>query len=330
MRLGLVGAGSVATLYVEAAAGLPVVDITAVCDVRRDAAETLAAQAHAQVFDDHRSMFAAGGLDGVVITSPHALHTPMAVDAAAAGLHILMEKPMATTVSDCRLMIDVCAKAGVRLAVGNLQRFVPAVRQATDVLRSGQLGRPLLITERRAVDYDPAVRPSWFFDPEMAGGGIMMNIGGHCIDRAQVLAGERVIGVDARVWRRPGLKVETEAVGLLSLAGGLQVGISVTSTGLPPQNETEVVCEEGALRLSDHTGLWMFQAGRSVQLREPTDRQDFVSAFRDQLIDFAGNEAPTVDGDYGLSVVAAVQATYESAALGRPVSIAAVDEEAAA
>ncbi|TDD63235.1 Gfo/Idh/MocA family oxidoreductase [Kribbella antibiotica] len=314
IRLGLVGAGSVAGLYVEAAAGLPELAITAVCDVRREAAQALAAPLDARVYDDHRAMFAAGNLDAVVITSPHSLHTPMAEDAAAAGLHVLMEKPMATTVADCRRMIKVCADSGVRLAIGNLQRFVPAVRQAAEILRSGQLGRPLLITERRAVRYDPESRPAWFFDPELAGGGIMMNIGGHSIDKAQVLTGEKVVAVNARIWRRPGIAVETEASGVMELSGDIQLTFSITSTGLPPQDETEVVCENGALRLSHTGGLWMFRDGQAVHLKDRTGHDEIVTAFRDQLVDFTGSETPSVTGDYGLSVVAAVQAVYDSAA----------------
>ncbi|WP_405059425.1 Gfo/Idh/MocA family oxidoreductase [Kribbella sp. NBC_01505] len=314
IRIGLVGAGSVAAVYVEAAASLPNLAITAICDVRRDAAQALAEPLNASVYADHRDMFAAGNLDVVVITSPHSLHTPMAEDAAIAGLHVLMEKPMATTVADCRKMIKVCADAGVRLAIGNLQRFVPAVRQAAEILRSDQLGRPLLITERRAVRYDPESRPAWFFDPELAGGGIMMNIGGHSIDKAQVLTGEQVVSVNARTWRRPGLAVETEASGVMELSGGIQLTFSITSTGLPPQDETEVICENGALRLSHTEGLWMFRPGEAVQLKHQTGHDDIVTAFRDQLLDFTGSAPPSVSGDYGLSVVAAVQATYDSAA----------------
>jgi predicted dehydrogenase len=310
--VGLVGAGSVAGLYVEAAAGLDRIAIQAICDVRTEAAEALAAPLHAEFYNDHRAMFASGNLDAVVITSPHSLHTPMAEDAAAAGLHVLMEKPMATTVADCRKMIEICANAGVRLAIGNLQRFVPAVRQAAEILRSGRLGRPLLITERRAVRYDPESRPAWFFDPELAGGGIMMNIGGHSVDKAQVLTGQRVVAVNARIWRRPGIAVETEASGVMELSGGVQLTFSITSTGLPPQDETEVICENGALRLSHTDGLFMFHNGESIRLRESMRHDDIVTAFRDQLLDFTGTERPSVTGEYGLSVVAAVQAAYSS------------------
>ncbi|MET7280444.1 Gfo/Idh/MocA family oxidoreductase [Kribbella sp. NPDC005582] len=314
IRIGLVGAGSVAAVYVEAAASLPGIAIRAVCDVRTDAAEALAQQANAQSYNDYQTMFAVGELDAVVITSPHALHLPMAADAAAAGLHVLMEKPMATTVADCRKMIQVCEDAGVRLAIGNLQRFVPTVAEAAATIRSGRLGRPLLITERRAVRYDPESRPAWFFDPELAGGGIMMNIGGHSVDKAQVLTGQQVVAVNARTWQRPGLAVETEASGVMELSGGVQLTFSITSTGLPPQDETEVICERGALRLSHTDGLWLFQGDEPILLRGRTGHDEIVTAFRDQLLDFTGSAPPRVSGDYGLSVVAAVQATYHSAA----------------
>lgn len=330
LRLGLVGAGAVGALHLAAAASLPEVAVVAVCDVRRETAEQAAAGLSARAYRDHTSMFAAGGLDAVIVTAPHALHAPITVDAAAAGLHVLVEKPMATTVGGCRRMIEACTRYGVRLAVGHMLRYLPTVREAGRLLRTGALGRPVVITERRTSPYGPGSRPAWFFDSQLAGGGIVMNVGTHSIDKAQWLSAARVTRVLGYTWQKPQLGVETEAVGLLELSNGVRVALSVTGTGLPFQDETEVVCEHGALRLSRQDGLWTYQDDRHVQRLAPAPG-DTAEAFRAQLADFAASCAdgrpPAVDGEYGHSVVATALALYESARQGYQVSTGAPPEQ---
>lgn len=330
-RLGVVGAGGITALHLDAATALPGVQVTAVCDIRFEAAQEAAVRHGARAYADHRQMFEETALDGVVITVPHSLHARITLDAAAAGLHVLVEKPMATTVADCRAMTEGCAQAGVRLAVGHVLHFLPSVREAERILRSGRLGEPVVITERRTADYAPGSRPDWFFDPQIAGGGIVMNVGTHSIDKAQWLAAAPVTGVTAQVWQKPGAAVEADSVGLLTLANGVRVALSVTGTGLPFHDETEVVCANGALRLSRSDGLWMFAGSEAQQVVRP-DEDDIAAAFRDQLADFVDScrtdREPAVDGAYGTSVVAAALAMYESDRKGSHVQVETAEQVA--
>ncbi|MFS8478614.1 MAG: Gfo/Idh/MocA family oxidoreductase [Micromonosporaceae bacterium] len=322
-RLGIVGAGSVAALHLDAAAQAGV-EVVAICDVRPAAARRMADRHGLRAYTEHTEMFAAGDLDGVVVTAPHALHAPITIDAAAAGLHVLVEKPMATTLADCRRMIEACEKHQVRLAVGHVLRFLPPIREAKRILASGRLGRPMVINERRTATYEPGSRPEWFFDPAMAGGGIVMNVGIHSIDKVQWLADGLVVRVVARSFSRAGLGVETESVGLLELANGVWAALIITSAGLPFQDETEVICEHGALRLSRRDGLWTYQDGQETQVVAP-HHDEVPTAFRDQLADFVAacraDRAPAVDGEYGQSVVATVLAMYESAGRANAVPV---------
>jgi len=319
VRLGLVGAGEVARLHAEAASNLPGVTIAAVCDPR-----PVADRFGVRAFSDHRAMFEAGGLDGVIVTAPHTLHAPITVDAARHGLHVLVEKPMATTVNDCLLMQDACSRYGVRLAVGHVVHFLPALRQAREIIASGNIGSPVMIAERRTARYDPATRPGWFFDPALAGGGIVMNVGIHSIDKAQWLAASPAVQVLGYVVQKPELQVETEALALLRLANDVRVSLSLAGTGLPFHDETEVVCTEGALTLSRTNGLWIHREHDSRQLSAASEA-DLTIAFRDQLADFVAacndDREPEVGGDYGRSVVQTAVGIYTSARLDERVAV---------
>ncbi|WBQ03907.1 Gfo/Idh/MocA family protein [Kribbella sp. CA-293567] len=323
-RLGLVGAGGVAVLHADAAAALPDVEVTAVCDPRLEAAGELASRTGALAFSSHTAMFRSCDLDGVVVTAPHTLHAPITVDAARHGLHVLVEKPMATSVSDCLLMIDACRQYGVRLGVGHVVHFLPGVIEARRILTSGELGVPLTITERRTAHYSPGSRPAWFFDRSLAGGGIVMNVGIHSIDKAQWLGAAPATRVLGHVAQKPGMSVETEALAMLQLQNGVRVSLSLAGTGLPFQDETEIVCEQGALRLSRRDGVWIYRESEEVQLL-PAAESEIGVAFGAQLEDFVeacrDDREPAVSGAYGQSVIATAIAIYESSASGEQIAV---------
>ncbi|MFB6790273.1 Gfo/Idh/MocA family protein [Streptomyces olivaceus] len=318
-RIGVIGAGSVGAAHVAAAEDAAGYAIAAVCDTRRDAAQSLAPPG-VPVFTDHRAMFAAGRLDAVIVASPHFLHAPMVADAAEAGLHVLVEKPMATTVEDCTRMTEACRRAGTLLAVAHVIHFDPLAGTARRMIASGELGRPVLITHRRSAHYDPGSRPPWFFDRELAGGGIVLNVGTHGLDRLQWLTGSPVRAVSGTVRGRDGMEVETDALALVELADGTGAALSLTSRGAPYFDDTEIALDRATLRLSATEGLHLLRDGRSEQLMPPgQDRQQvalraqldgFVAAARGDL------DAPYVDAAYGRSVVAAALAVYRSAAAG--------------
>ncbi|RLL66858.1 Gfo/Idh/MocA family oxidoreductase [Streptomyces sp. Z26] len=328
-RIGVLGAGAVAADHVRAAADAPDYEIAAVCDVDRAAAEALAGPG-VPVHTDHRELLADGGLDAVVITVPHALHAPMAVAAAHAGLHVLVEKPMATSVADCTRMIEASRASGTLLAVAHVLHFDPVALAARRLVASGAYGEPLLLTHRRSAHYEPGSRPPWFFDRAVAGGGIVLNVGTHGLDRIQWLGGSAVRRVSGLVRGRPGMEVETDALALVELENGVGAGIALTSRGTPFFDETEVVLDAATLRVSRTGGLTLLRDGESTRLMavEPAHQHDAFRAQLDGFVAAARGGAPYgdgayVDGAYGRSVVAAALALYASADGGERVEVAA-------
>jgi predicted dehydrogenase len=222
-------------------------------------------------------------------------------------------------------MIDACARAGVRLVVGHIQHFLPDKVAARKAIDAGEIGDPLLVTDSRSTDYRTGARPAWFFDPQVAGGGVLMNIGAHSVDRALWLMGGHASQVAASLVVPQGSAVETDALVRLDLADGRSAHIEVTGTGTPPAHDRlRIVGERGALAVSPHSGTVLHVDGRAKVLHEPTQR-DIPAAFAAQLAAFAscvtGQSEPAVDGSHGLQVVAVILGAYAAAKAGAPVPV---------
>jgi predicted dehydrogenase len=328
VRLGLIGAGSVGALHAQAASQTPGVRVTAVCDSAPQLAHRAAARYGARAFVDHRALLDAGIVDAVVVNTPHALHTDIVCDAAGSGRHVLVEKPMATTVADCERMVKACTDAGVRLVVGHIQHFLPEKVAARQAIDAGEIGIPLLSADSRSSDYRAGARPAWFLDPQVAGGGVLMNIGAHCVDRALWLMDGEASRVAASLVVPPGSAVETDALVRLDLADGRSAHIEVTSTGTPPaHDQLRIVGERGSLVVSPHSGAVLYVDGRARVVYEPTP-QDIPVAFAAQLAAFAScvsaESEPAVDGSHGRHVVAVILGAYAAAKAGEPVRVDAV------
>lgn len=324
MRLGLIGAGAVADLHAAAAAALPEVSVTAVCDLDAGAAARVAAPHDAQVYTDYRDLLDGAHLDAVVISTPHALHAGMVRDAAQAGLHVLVEKPMATTVADCLEMAAACDAAGVSLAVGHIQHFLPDKVAARRVLQEGEIGEVALIHDYRSTDYRPGSRPGWFFRPEISGGGALMNIGAHMVDRCSWLADAVPVRVDAVLEDRFGVGVETDAALTLTMSTGVTAALTVMSATPGTIDEVTVAGSRGTLVADPRRGTHVRIGERSRAVYEPVPTA-IDDAFTAQLAEFVrhvrdGGEL-SVSRELSATVIATVLAAYRSAEAGEGVDV---------
>lgn len=323
MRIGIIGAGAVARYHVMATRHLPDVAVTAICDLSSSAAERAAAECGAVTFSDYRALYESGEVDAVIVNTPHNTHAPMMIDAAAAGLHALVEKPMAITVEQCDEMIAAAAASGVALVIGQIQHFLPDKLALESVLASGVLGEVLYVHDQRTTDYRPGSRSAWFFSSAVAGGGTMMNIGSHCVDRSLWFGGARARSIDASLWRRFGSPVETDGMVRMALENGVEVTITVTS-GAPRQvDEVTVVCEDGVLTANPRRGTYLRRDGHDLVLHERRP-EDIQRGFDLQLADFAGavqGKSSKVTPSHARHVVELVLAAYESAERGERVRL---------
>ncbi len=260
--------------------------------------------------------------DAVVIAAENSRHRALVERAAAAGVHVLCEKPLATSVDDAVAMRDACEAAGVILMVAYPVRFAPAVRDAIAELRSGRLGRVLAVTGINNGKL-PAER-AWFTDPGLAGGGALVDHVVHCADLLDDLLGERAASVRAVsngiLHAQRDLAVETGGLVTLQYPSGVIATIDC-SWSWPMSSATwggltlQVVAERGTVTVSPFAkGVAGHDAAGETWDPIGTDLDalllaEFVDAVRTR-------RRPQPDAGVGIRTVEIVKAAQLSAARG--------------
>src|SRR5262249_27391407 len=150
VRVAVIGAGYMGERHARIYAGMPDVELVAVCDVREAAVEDLAARTGAVAYADFRTLLRRDDLDAVSVCTPDALHREPCELAARAGRHVLVEKPIATTLADADAIVETATRTGATLLVGHCLRFDPRYDQARQAVERGELGLLQTIYTRRA------------------------------------------------------------------------------------------------------------------------------------------------------------------------------------
>ncbi|AKB23603.1 Myo-inositol 2-dehydrogenase [Methanosarcina sp. MTP4] len=181
IRVGVIGTGAMGQNHVRIYSEMEGVELAGISDVDFERVDAMAAQFDTKPFTDYKEMFAEG-LDAVSVVVPTKLHKQVVLDALEAGLHVLVEKPIADSIENADLMIEAAEKAGKILMVGHIERFNPAVIKLKEIMESGVLGKVVSISTRRVGPYNPRIRDV----------GVILDIGVHDIDIISYLYGKRV------------------------------------------------------------------------------------------------------------------------------------------
>ena len=269
IRVAVIGAGYMGERHARIYAGLPDVELVAVCDVREAAARELAARTGASAYTDFRALLRRDDLDAVSVCTPDALHREPCELATQAGRHVLVEKPIATTVADAESMVDAAARAGVVLLVGHCLRFDPRYDQARQAVERGELGRIQTVYTRRA---------NTVAAQDRLGGrcSLPLFLGVHDYDVMRWLTGSEVERITAEskwgLLREQGFPVEDANCALLRFASGT-LGVAELSWILPRgfpasgDHRLDVVGSGGSLSIATlETGLRRADGQRAVQV----------------------------------------------------------------
>lgn len=340
LRVGLIGCGFISARHGPAWLASPDAELVAVCDQDIHKAQTRAAEwGIPAVYADAAAMLDQERLDAVDIATRPGTHTMLVGMAAARGLHVLCQKPLAPTMEEATAMVETCERAGVRFMVTEMWRYLPPMVAMSRLIRAGAIG-PLhylrYLWGRQAFRTPHHVfldQPYFAEMPKLIVYEAMI----HSIDAARFLAGE-VETVYARLARaNPGIQGEDMALVVLGHAGGATSAHDaswVTPGGAPEEAQYAWTAEgrDGALHYAERTGELRLIDAKGVRLveRYPDWATPHQQAFTACIGHFARAvrfqepfQSPARDN---LRTLAATLAAYDSAASGqavRPPDVAA-------
>jgi predicted dehydrogenase len=190
-RVAMIGAGKIVQVgHIPNFQTLPNVSVEAICDVNEERVKAIAAEKSIpHTFTDYKKMLSTVKPDITVIATPNVFHKPMALEALNAGSHVLCEKPLALSYADAKAMMDLATAKGLTLTVGSHYRWSDAIRAAKAQADAGFFGEIYAV---RTVWHRRSGIPgygSWFTRKDLAGGGSLLDIGIHALDRALFLMG---------------------------------------------------------------------------------------------------------------------------------------------
>lgn len=247
LRCAIFGLGDWAWRHVRLIHNTPGFELVAVSS-RSDAAwqKAKAELPGVQLHRDHRSLLADEKPDLVVITTPHHLHAPMSIDAFTAGAHVIVEKPMATTMADARLMMREAEAADRVLAVYHNRRFDPWFLAAQKIVRDGVLGPLVELNGLWPVRFPAG---TWR-TKKLESGGQFFDVGAHLADYLIAIANAKPVRVSGHVHRvlgRDPLLNEDHAVAEIQFANGVRAHLYTSSLDLAPSRRFHFVGENGTL-----------------------------------------------------------------------------------
>ncbi len=336
-KAGVIGCGAIAqAMHLPGYAKCPGVTLAAACDPvparRREAAALCKGL---RVYDDYRKMLDAEELDVVSVCTPNCFHAEHACGALAAGAHVLLEKPAATSMKEIAAIRAAARKSGRKLIVGFSHRFKHGNRKIQELLQAGVIGQPFVIRVRLAHSgpLPGWAKGDWFYKPKLAAGGAMLDMGIHAIDQALWHMGPvRSVQALARTLRKK-IAVDDVAVLLLEFARTRALGyIEVGWTSPSGFNGMEIVGDSGSI-VEDYAGAGTvtLTTGRiSPNLKAKTglvtrivDRNANAGAWNTEIGEvvraFRRNSDLGAGIDAGGAALAVALAAYESSRTGKRV-----------
>ena len=188
LKFGVAGLGRAFQLMLPTLVAHPKLELVAAADPRPEARERFAADFAAKTYASVDELCADPAIDAVYVATPHQFHAAHVAAAARHGKHVLVEKPMALRLADCRAMIEATARAGVQMVIGHSHSFDAPVKRARDIIASGSVGRLRMITALNFTDFLYRPRRPEELSTE-TGGGVLYNQAPHHVEIIRLLGG---------------------------------------------------------------------------------------------------------------------------------------------
>ena len=300
MKLALVGCGAVAEFFhLPAIARTLRPDQVVLVDPDRSRAAALARSLgrRARVAADHRELL--GAVDAAIVGVPNDLHEPVARDLLEHGVHVLCEKPLASSAAAARRLAEAAA-GGPVLAVGNFRRFFGSTRQVERLLAGAAYGRPLRFAGEEGFVHTWDSVSGYWLDPVRSGGGVLIDLGSHVLD--QLL-----------LWFGGGLEVtryEDNAYGGVECDCRVELGGEGVPAGTVELSRTR----ELGSRIQIECELGTIEAPLARDAESPEADGGYGDAFAAQLQNFLaaieGKHPPAATAEDGVRVLELIETCY--------------------
>jgi len=338
--VGIIGSQFVSSIHAEALRAYPHADIRAVASPTASHAKAFAERfSIPHHLTDYKKMLAMPEIDMVVVGVPNDLHCRITLDAAAAGKHVVMEKPLCLSLAEADQMIAACRKANVKLMYAEELCFAPKYVRLRQLLQGGALGTPTLLKQSEKHDGPHAPH---FWDVERAGGGVTMDMGCHAIEFFRWMLGRPKIksvyaqmSTDVHAKKTRG---EDNAILILEFDGGAKALAEVSWTKLGGMDDRAEAHGSQGVAYADllhGNAIETYSAvgyDYAVEKAGSTKGWSFTIyeeawnyGFHGEMAHFVdcvqSGRKPLVTGEDGRAVLEAVFAAYESARTGRKVAL---------
>jgi len=321
MRVAVIGVGSMGFNHLRVYSELEGVEVVGISDVSAERLELLKARFQVPTYSDYRKLIEEQKPDAVSITVPTSEHEQVATFALRAGVHVLVEKPIASTVEEGQRLIDLAQEVDRKLMVGHIIRFNPAIQELKARLEAGELGKIFQIFCRRAGPFPARIRDV----------GVVVDLAPHDVDIMRFLTGMDPLRVFAETEQRIHTDHEDMLFGLLRFPHGITAALEINWLTPTKIRETLVLGEKGMFRVDDLLqDLYFFEnsqasgelwAGiKSIRgvsegkmIRYALKRQEPLKAEIEAFLDAVRNDTDVpVSGEDGLKALRLSLALVES------------------
>lgn len=235
LRLGLIGLGYIGKVHLRSCLDIESTEVVAAADVSKKALKLAKKVGVKKTFTDYHQLLKDNSVDAVIISLPTHLHVTCAKEAAEAGKHILLEKPIAKNVEEGKEVVSAANNNDVTLMIGYSYRFAPVFQCLKNNIENGELGEvqtgyatniasgPFF---HRTESGAPQPVPDWWFKQEFTGGGVLMDLGCHMINLIRWYMGE-ISDIKSYFGHRFNLDLEDQATCLLKFRSGQTAIVNV-------------------------------------------------------------------------------------------------------
>ncbi len=329
LRIGLVGCGGIARRHAQSLVAAGGAELAAMCDVdipvmERFIADHIPDAPRPALFTDQEALYAESDLDGAVIATPHSMHFEHASRALATGCHVLVEKPMVTTVADAYALRDRVAAAGKLLLIGYNTPCTPAFQRLRAIVRTERLGPLELVTGYLTQPWLTLTSRGWRRDPVLAGGGQAYDSGAHLLNSLIWTLESSPTEVYAMVDFK-GLPVDVNSALVARFESGVLATIVISGNCPAAASGMEFIFAGGRVSIDGWTGHWLRAYDGNGEIDDLSCTGEAAPTALNFLAAIRGTEEPATGPTDGVRHSELMDALYESARTGRPVTPARTD-----